>query len=797
MIKNMIKNKDDVINVLLRVNADCVFRLQVMLISLFENNTKCINIYCIYDLEDLKAIEFIHDVCQKYNKIFFAIKLNDLIKSDSNTINDLIEKSYHILMAYQFLPEHVDRILYLRDDVIINGNIDDFYTTEFDNNYMIVRGQTYEKINGEYHRIGARPEKGQYFDTRVLLLNLSKFRKNFQWEKELLLLTKYNYEFELMCHGILNIIFESKVKYISQLEYNFRLSIYEKYIENKNYLNLPFPVIICFECRDYYKMGVSCVPWELTLTQNEIRVFKQTGIIKDDYDFRKEEIINYAMLNLWWKYAKKNPRYSFLKLEMLQKKKVILEKIRRNRDSIYRHLKVKALLKKLTYDMWEIEYDKFYNIKYKELEMYIDSLDKFSAIKTMKNLFIRNCKYLSTKKSIKVAFLVYSSAEWQCEELYRFFEKDNRFTPVIVLVSYACGTKKNIQDMYKKTYNYFYISEKNYNIECIEYFEQSIKLKYATRILEKYDVLVYVTPFRLLPNEVNILERTINQLCIHIPYAYYLENKNDAYYKDHFYDNSVFKLSWFYFESCKLQKEIVSKSQRLNGYNVLISGFPKVDSLIEHTYVERKNLWKIGNKTKLKVIWAPHFNLANKMNGTFHENYRWFYEFAKENEEISWIVRPHPRMEWGTVKFGVFNSVEEYRKYISDWNNLPNATVIEGGDYYDVFESSNAMILDSLSFLAEYQFTGKPLLLLQPQCHRTMSELGEKLVSVLYTTRGNNYKEIEAFLKQIIKGIDPLKEKRKEFRNIYLDYMKHNKENATKYIINTIIQEIYKDISEN
>ena len=237
--------------------------------------------------------------------------------------------------------------------------------------------------------------------------------------------------------------------------------------------------------------------------------------------------------------------------------------------------------------------------------------------------------------------------------------------------------------------------------------------------------------------------------------------------------------------------ETARQSQWLGGYNIKVSGFPKIDILLEDKYDIRLPLWKANDRTKIKVIWAPHFNMKDGMNSTFHENYIWFLEFAKEHQEITWIVRPHPRMERGVLEKGIFQTSDEYKEYLRQWDILPNARVIPDGDYYDIFVSSDVMILDSVSFLAEYQFTGKPLLLLLPENKRELSELGKKLVSVLYTASGNDFKTIQEFLKNVENGIDPKREERIVFREEYLNYISLNKKTATDYIYDTIVEEIF------
>ena len=76
------------------------------------------------------------------------------------------------------------------------------------------------------------------------------------------------------------------------------------------------------------------------------------------------------------------------------------------------------------------------------------------------------------------------------------------------------------------------------------------------------------------------------------------------------------------------------------------------------------------------------------------------------------------------------------------------------------------MILDSASFIAEYQFTHKPLIYLLNDGATNFTELGEKILNVSYIVDGKNFDDIAFAIQTIfIDGNDPLKiERQKIFR---------------------------------
>ena len=767
------------INILIKPNRQNREIYAVLLQSLLETTTHFIRIFCFGKslINDYEFNKF-ENICQEMTFVDFEDNSYSNLFADISYLKD----SIHILAAHLYLPSELERVLYINEDVIINGNIEDLYNISFDDNYLVVRGQTSQKINGAFHKVGARLERGQYFDSRVLLLNLKKMRCQFNLKRVINLLK--NKKHIQNAQGLLNIVFEENVKYDDQIRDNFRYSICQDAVRNRIDISDVTPRIIGYENRDYYGIGVNTKPWELKLEEKTIDIYKKQGIIKSKYKLRESEKINAELINIWWAYAEKSPFYESLKTRMDNKRKTICDKIRKSDYEIEQYTEDQSFLSGLKKGIENVDYGRFQTISYERLNNYIDSIEPNSAIRILKNIFILNQNYISQKDIIKVGFLVYSSSEWQCEQLYRRLEENEKFEVFIIIAGYCHGSEQDIQWKYIDTYRYF--SDKNYNIIYAGELYKEINM------IEDMDVLVYITPFQLLPETVNILGRKLCQLCVHIPYAYYLENKEDISYGDDYYEKAAFKLTWYYFASCELESEIAARQQSFHGYNISVSGFPKIDSLLKGNIFPHEDVWKINESTKIKIIWAPHFNLEPGMNGTFYENYNWFYNFAKTHKDVSWVVKPHPRMRVGAVEKGVFKSNEEYDDYIRKWNELDNAVVVESGDYYNIFSTSDAMILDSLSFLAEYQFTGKPLLLLRPEEVRSMSEFGEKLISVLYTARGNAFDAITGFISNCIEDNDPQKESRKEFFSEYLDYKKRNGKMATDFIYDMFVDAFIK-----
>ena len=110
------------------------------------------------------------------------------------------------------------------------------------------------------------------------------------------------------------------------------------------------------------------------------------------------------------------------------------------------------------------------------------------------------------------------------------------------------------------------------------------------------------------------------------------------------------------------------------------------------------------------------------------------------------------------------------------------------GEYLAYFASSDAMILDSVSFMAEYLYVHKPALFLTREGER-FNEFGEMIVSVLYRAAGTDYASVEHFLDVLLES-DPLRETRENFFRQVLDYADDHGKSATQFIYDDIVHAI-------
>lgn len=140
------------------------------------------------------------------------------------------EEIYYRIYAKQFLPEDIDRILYLDADTIIINPLDELYNKEFHDNYYLACTHVRKVLNKiNLIRLGI-DEKCQYINSGVMLINLKKLRQEQNLEEVREYVDKHKDFLMLPDQDIITALYGNKVGILDSRLYNLSDRII--YIQN-------------------------------------------------------------------------------------------------------------------------------------------------------------------------------------------------------------------------------------------------------------------------------------------------------------------------------------------------------------------------------------------------------------------------------------------------------------------------------------------------------------------------------------------------------------------------------------
>ena len=214
-------------NILISCNDQYTMPVMVMLTSLFSAGCSPEKDPCtIYMLESElsdAANNRIEKLVTQYGGVYVRIHLSEDLFALSKTRSHISKETYYRLLAAQYLPAQLDRILWLDADLIVRSGIRAFYETPFDGSMAVACGYgpaMQELIRGNAVSLGLKsPET--YFNAGVMLMDLDACRERIS-EDSLLRLSAQENTAGLLFPGqdVVNLIFDGCVKLADYRLYN-------------------------------------------------------------------------------------------------------------------------------------------------------------------------------------------------------------------------------------------------------------------------------------------------------------------------------------------------------------------------------------------------------------------------------------------------------------------------------------------------------------------------------------------------------------------------------------------------
>lgn len=167
-------------NLLFAIDDNVVDQLLTTLYSIQENTPKeSLSVYVIQNPK-LKQTDKITAFCEKTKIEYHPIIIGDGLFKDAPTTDRYPATIYYRLLAQEFLPKDIDRILYLDVDILVINSLLPLYNLSFDGDlyaaasHSALTSDVTDPINklrlGNY-------EAESYYNSGVLLMNLPLIRE--------------------------------------------------------------------------------------------------------------------------------------------------------------------------------------------------------------------------------------------------------------------------------------------------------------------------------------------------------------------------------------------------------------------------------------------------------------------------------------------------------------------------------------------------------------------------------------------------------------------------------------------
>lgn len=204
-------------NIIIAVDENYVEYAKTMLFSLACNNDEKIVVYLLQKSVSKPSLaQFARFMEEKCHGELRVVDIPAELFADLPSNGRLSEETYYRLLAFELLPKTVERALWLDADIIVKGNIADFYHTDFDGKLAAACAEDTLK---NHERLGLS-QTHRYFNAGVILFNLPAMRQRFSPADVFSCIERHRDHLDCMDQDVLNVLLMDSVKYVDRTTYN-------------------------------------------------------------------------------------------------------------------------------------------------------------------------------------------------------------------------------------------------------------------------------------------------------------------------------------------------------------------------------------------------------------------------------------------------------------------------------------------------------------------------------------------------------------------------------------------------
>ena len=215
------------INILVTLDENYLPYLNVMLSTLLRFNPDCtFDVYLLHTSIGRSAMEPTERVLGNAGRLI-PIKVHDLGLEDAPTTSRYPKEIYYRIFAAQYLPDTLERVLYLDPDLVVNGSILPLYQMDMENYYFAAASHTGAFLQKMNTLRLDMDEDSPYINSGVMLMNLSLLRKEQNFEDVFRFIEKRKNLLVLPDQDIISGLYGSRIYALDAFRYNMTERLYQ------------------------------------------------------------------------------------------------------------------------------------------------------------------------------------------------------------------------------------------------------------------------------------------------------------------------------------------------------------------------------------------------------------------------------------------------------------------------------------------------------------------------------------------------------------------------------------------
>ena len=204
--------------------------LKVALLSIYDNHPRqSLRIWLVHERISTESIASLQTFCDYLGFELQVIKVDGSNWASAPTVARYPKEMYFRLVAGEILPKEVTKVLYLDPDILVINSLSDLWKLELEQHLLAAATHTgLLDVATPINKVRLDLDH-EYYNSGVMLLNLTQARQKVQWADISRVIEKYAHFLVLPDQDILNYLYGKYALTIPEERWNYDARMYGKY----------------------------------------------------------------------------------------------------------------------------------------------------------------------------------------------------------------------------------------------------------------------------------------------------------------------------------------------------------------------------------------------------------------------------------------------------------------------------------------------------------------------------------------------------------------------------------------
>ena len=220
----------DTISILAALDQNYLPQLHVLLTSVQRNNPgEHIDLYLMHSGLSERDLDIAAARCRGYGYGLYPVEIDSAIFADAPTKKQYPQEMYYRLLAGQFLPNHLERVIYLDPDILVINPLRPLWEMDLKGNLFAAAAHTGKTdLANSVNRLRLGTDH-DYYNSGVLLIDLAACRRIISPAVLFQYVAEHGRELLLPDQDILNGLYGSSVLPLDDAVWNYDARNYNTY----------------------------------------------------------------------------------------------------------------------------------------------------------------------------------------------------------------------------------------------------------------------------------------------------------------------------------------------------------------------------------------------------------------------------------------------------------------------------------------------------------------------------------------------------------------------------------------